>query len=383
MKLFASICFLFLSGFANAQNLDSLKVDSIEVIDYERLFLVDSSYRTRYVIEDSLLYSQQMIEADLAFFEREWPHLVSKEIIGQSEFGLPLTVLRIGKGIPKKEAVFLVGNIHAREDFSSKMVMKFANLLLLSLEGKSAAYEQADSLLDFLDVYLLPLADPDGLKIVQKDSAFIDQQLASWMDSIYITQTVELWKANGKGIDLNCSFDDGNWNVKHSGNFQECRASEGFKGYGVAEPIETQAIQRFVQNKRPLVTISFHTKGNNFYWADAITHPRFSGIDEVMVKDAAEVSHFFISKISKMPADFGCGLENYVRSKLGAIGVCVELSASNGSKEQWPDEAFNEQVWVRASEIPMSYIRNAVRYREKLVQLQFPVVQSSYSPNNE
>ncbi len=138
-----------------------------------------------------------------------------------------------------------------------------------------------------------------------------------------------------------------------------------------------------MQRIRPLVTLSFHTKGNNFYWADAITHARYSGLDEKMVKDAAEVSQFYISKISKSPVDFGCGLENYVRSKLGTIGVCVELSASNGSKEQWPDSAFNEQVWIKAAAIPISYLFNAVNYREQLTNLLYSSSQSSYSPSNE
>ncbi len=242
-------------------------VDSAVVsIDFENLQLVDSVYRTEYVVEDSLMYTYRMIAEDLVYFQNHWSTFVSTEIIGQSEYGLPLSVIRIGKGAPKKEAVFYVGNIHAREDFSSKMVMKFANLFLLSLEGKSRAYPKADSLLEFMDLYLLPIANPDGLKIAQGDSSLIKEQLVTWMDSIYCTNTTELWKANGMGIDLNCSFNDGNWEVKHSGNFQECRASEGFKGVFPAEPKETQAIQQFVQRIRPLVTLSFHTKGNNFYW---------------------------------------------------------------------------------------------------------------------
>ena len=47
--------------------------------------------------------------------------------------------------------------------------MKFLNLYLLSINGESDLYPNAKSYLDSLDIYIFPLANPDGLKIAHED----------------------------------------------------------------------------------------------------------------------------------------------------------------------------------------------------------------------
>ena len=343
---------------------DSLKTDSILPPLYP--FLSDDSLISHYLVEDTAKYTYGMICEDLDYFLQTYPAWVHDEPMGKSEFGLELRTVRIGKAVPNKRCVFLVGNIHAREDYSSKLLMKFMNVYLLAIDGKSPLYPNAKLLLDSIDIYITPVANPDGLKIAHNDLVGIEQAFALVKDSIFVEDSYNEWKANGIGIDLNDTFDDGNFEVKKGGVVHTKPASEGYKGQFAAQAKETQALQNFVLAKRPLITASFHTQGNIFFWADAKTHPIFKNVDTEIVQKAAAVSGFRVSSISKNPADYGCGLENYVRSKAGLIGVCVELSRGDKTRFQHPDNKFNQEVWDRAWQLPYLYIENAVIYGSRI-----------------
>lgn len=333
-------------------------------------YIVDSIYRNQYVVEDTSEYSFEMICADLQFFESNWSEYVTLFDVGTSEFGLPIKACKIQKDTVTKPSVLMVGNIHAREDFSSKLVMKFTNVFLLSLTGQSSIYPNASELLNHVNLYIIPVANPDGLKIAHEDFVGIEDSVRFWMDSIYSVETLKEWKANGRGVDLNCSFDDGNWLVKKGGSFQECMASEGYKGSFPAEPSETRALQQFLQTVRPLTTLSFHTKGNVLFWADVKTHASFEGFDTKMADAVTDQTIFRAATIAKYGSDYGCGLENYVRSKTGSIGVCVELATGKGGRIQHPDSEFNEEVWLVAWKLPYLYLTNTVLYKSDLLRIQ-------------
>lgn len=343
---------------------DSIRVDSIPVRQYD--FLIHDSLISYYVVEDTMKYTYDMICADLDYFIKNYPDAVHEEYMGKSEFGLDMRTVRIGRKERNQRAVFLVGNIHAREDYSSKLLMKFLNVYLLSMEGKSALYPDALRLLDSIDIYITPVANPDGLKIAHEDWEDIHEPFSMVRDSILVEDSYREWKANGRGIDINMTFDDGNFQVKKGGAFHAVPASEGYKGTEPSQPIETQNLQEFVHLRRPVITASFHTKGNILFWADANTHPIFRDIDTEIAKKAAAVSGFRMSSISKNPSDYGCGLENYVRSCLGLLGTCVELSRGDKTRFQHPDAQFNTEVWQKAWQLPYLYVNNAVQYGNRL-----------------
>lgn len=338
---------------------DSLDFDTLVTHDN---FLLSPAFKKYYVVEDSAKYTYSMVQEDLFFFMKQWPKVVHRVNIGMSEFSLDMTAVRVGTGKPKSNCVFLVGNVHAREDFSSKLIMKFLNIYLLSIDGKSKMYPQAKQWLDSIDIYVLPVANPDGLKIAHEDFEGIESQFLDIYESILVVETFKEWKANGRGIDINMTFDDGNFYLKRGPVFQTNPASEGHKGMYPAQPVETQNIQRFIAERKPLITASFHTKGNIMFWADTSTHGIYKGLDTKMVQRLSDASGFRISGIATDPSDYGCGLENYVRSRYGLMGICIELSnAGGGARQQHPDEKFNQLVWNRAWNMPFILIETAVR----------------------
>jgi g-D-glutamyl-meso-diaminopimelate peptidase len=323
------------------------------------------SQKSCYLIEDNEKYTYEMISSDLDSLAKLFPERTELFSIGNSEFGLPIQVLRIGSDTPKKRSMLFVGNVHAREDYSSKFVMKFLNMYLLSFTGDSVIYNKAVDYLAELDLYFMPVANPDGLKIAHENWVNIEKYLPE-IKQIKRMETFAEWKANGKGIDLNDSFDDGTHAINKSYNSSPVPCSEGFKGKFSAEPIETQVIQKFVSKIRPLMTLSFHTKGDLIYWADSKTHSYFNGIDSLIHEASLKVSNFSRVPVSGDPSTYGGGLENYVRYQFGLLGSCVELSSGDSERKQFPDNEFNKRVWKKAWKIPSTCIEMVIKYSAQL-----------------
>ena len=91
--------------------------------------------------------------------------------------------------------------------------------------------------------WIIPLVNPDGVEI---------------------SRTMRpLWKANARGVDLNCNF-DADWG---SGRLNtKVRGSENCIGDCPFSEAETSALRDFTLKVNPFVTLSFHTKGEEIYW---------------------------------------------------------------------------------------------------------------------
>ncbi len=91
--------------------------------------------------------------------------------------------------------------------------------------------------------WVIPLVNPDGAEISQS--------------------LRPLWKANARGVDLNCNF-DADWG---SGRLNtKIRGSENCMGDFPFSEAETSALRDFTLKIKPFVTLSFHTKGEEIYW---------------------------------------------------------------------------------------------------------------------
>jgi g-D-glutamyl-meso-diaminopimelate peptidase len=238
-------------------------------------------------------------------------------------------------------------------------------MYLLSFSKDSIVYYKAADYLNELDLYFMPVANPDGLKIAHEDWVNIEKFLPE-IKQIKKMETFAEWKANGKGIDLNDSFNDGTHAINKSYNASPVPCSEGYKGEFAAQPIETQVIQKFVSRIRPLMTLSFHTKGDLIYWADSKTHAYFNGIDSFIHDACLNVSNFSRVPVSPDPSTFGGGLENYVRYQFGLLGSCVELSSGDSERKQFSDNEFNKRVWKKAWKIPSTCMELVIKYANQL-----------------
>jgi len=93
--------------------------------------------------------------------------LVSKQVIGSTYEGRPMTVLKLGKkSSSTKPAIFLDCGIHAREWISPAFCQWFVKEALSTYGSDS----QMTSLLDQMDVFVLPVFNIDGYDYTHKSN---------------------------------------------------------------------------------------------------------------------------------------------------------------------------------------------------------------------
>jgi len=147
-----------------------------------------------------------------------------KCIIGFSFRGREIYAFHIGSQTGRQ--FIAVYAVHAREWITAKLALKHIKIGVKSGGG-----------------WIIPLLNPDGAYFSQTD--------------------FPLWKANARGVDLNCNF-DADWG---SGRLNtKVRGSENCIGDSPFSECETQALRDFTLRVHPYVTLSFHTKGEEIYW---------------------------------------------------------------------------------------------------------------------
>ncbi|WP_341877099.1 M14 family zinc carboxypeptidase [Defluviitalea saccharophila] len=329
--------------------------------------------QSRYVIPkhfvelDGTKYTLEKIEDDLYQITNHYKGITSLEIIGESYEGRPLYVIKLGVPSEKKRpSILIISNIHGREDFSSMLNMKMMDYMLYSFydTGKWGEYNIKD-ILTKLDIYLLPVANPDGLNIAH--NGIKASRNYDFLKTITnVAGNDAWWKANGRGVDLNRNFDDGNWKIKNAGTDTKWYSSEGFKGESPNSEPETKAIQKFCESVKPLMAVSLHTSGNLFYWADTDTHSKFDGIDTEIMDRMHNLTGYRNMPISTNPKEFGSGFENWFKVRFYRFAFVAELSPMTSQRFiQHPDSKFEALVWNKAKFIAPQLALEALRYKDR------------------
>lgn len=340
-------------------DVDFLK-ESSRIVFTERL---DDNFieRTNYFIELEGTYTVEEIENHLKYASDNFKDLTHLEVIGHSFEGRPLYAMKIGKrSNEKKPCVLLIGNIHAREDYTSMLAMKQIESILVNYysDGKWGEYNLID-LLNKIDIWFIPLANPDGLNITQFGIE-ASPNYENLKHMLNVAGDYRWWKANTNGVDLNRNFDDGFWEVKNS---YEKKASEDFKGEKPNSEPETIAIQNFCDDILPLMAISYHCYGEIMYWADKFTHSGFSGFDSKIVNSLSKLTGYRVMPICHDPKVFSCGFENWYRTKYNRVAICMELSPGLMTQYiQSPDEDFEELVYDKAKFVSLELASEALSY---------------------
>lgn len=166
-----------------------------------------------------------------------------KKIIGKSVFDRALFAVKIGTGSPVGIAQYAV---HGREYITTKLAF---------LHAKRGVKKGS--------VWIVPLVNPDGALLSSVGISSAKRAARKRLCSINGNADFSLWKANGRGVDLNVNFDAA-WGGGEKNVFAP--ASENFVGeHPFSEP-ETQALKRFTEEISPDYTVSYHTKGEEIYW---------------------------------------------------------------------------------------------------------------------
>ena len=168
-----------------------------------------------------------------------------KTVIGKSQFGRNIYAVKIGEGRPTGIGQYA---IHGREFITAHLAI--------------AHYERG---LENGSCWLIPMSNPDGCLLSEVGISSVEKEedkkyLLSICDE---NQDFSLWKANGRGVDLNVNF-DANWgeglkNIRNPG-------AENYIGESPFSEKESMALKEFTEKIQPDYTVSYHTKGEEIYW---------------------------------------------------------------------------------------------------------------------
>ena len=210
------------------------------------------------VIEAKDPYDNQQLQQDLMMLKKEFGDILQIQTIGRSMFGKPIQAVQIGKGM---EYLLFVGAHHGREWIS-------ANLLMMMIERYARHYRDGEAengydpkLFDRISLVIIPMLNPDGIDI-QQGKIPPEYFFEIWLMNEG-SFDFSRWKANAIGIDLNRQYPAG-WKALPS------PSKPYFKFYKGETPLiakEVIHLVEFVKKQPPLAAVSFHSAGQEIYWA--------------------------------------------------------------------------------------------------------------------
>jgi hypothetical protein len=167
---------------------------------------------------------------------------VSVDTLGMSYQGRPMLAVKIGArdDSPQRPNVLFMATYHAREWAATEMALR----LITYLAAPPGANARVDSLVQARDIWILPVANPDGYEFT-----FTGDRL--WR------KTRSPQSGGAIGVDMNRNHRQ-NWGFDDVGSSPD-PTSDIYRGPSPASEIETRNIEAFHAAHPPVISISYHT----------------------------------------------------------------------------------------------------------------------------
>ena len=185
--------------------------------------------------------------------------------IGRTVLGRRIYCVKVGSNFGP--SIIIQYSIHAREHITA----------LLALQHVKDALGQREAM--FGRIYFVPCLNPDGVALSLEGLTSVDNaqrapshiynplafnsELKRFLLQINGSKDFSLWKANALAVDLNVNFDarwsEGLYNKLYP-------SSESYVGTSPNSERETQAIISLTRRVAPIMTISYHSKGEEIYY---------------------------------------------------------------------------------------------------------------------
>ncbi len=220
-------------------------------------------------------YSYDQMSSDIGKLKSRYANHLQVNQIGTSLDGRTLYEMVIGNTNASKHILIHAG-IHAREYMTPLLVMKQAEHLLAFYDTGNYQGRSLSDILAGVAIHIVPMVNPDGITISQFGvSALRSADLRQIVSQCYAqdqadgrtSQSFEryqaLWKANGRGVDLNQNF-PALWETISTGPAHASYAN--YKGTSSLSEPESQALANLANSRNWTMTISYHSMGNLVYW---------------------------------------------------------------------------------------------------------------------
>ena len=262
------------------------------------------------------IYSYEQMLSDMETLQAQYPKTVFLDSIGTSELGREIPVMRIGD--PEADNhILLQGAIHGREHMTAWLLMAISD------------YWLSHGIPEYEDIcfHIIPMANPDGVIISQTGTLSEEQQ------SIYLSDTqkgytvaseseyASLWKANGKGVDINRNFPTGWDKIDHF----DAPSSAMFQGDAPFSSAEAAALRDYTLSFDFDVTISYHSTGSLIYYGYGDKAPT-NRASEALAKTVRDVSGYDMAGSIGV---VGAGYKDWVIDELEIPSLTIEIGCEN------------------------------------------------------
>lgn len=317
---------------------DSIRIiskgETVELLGwYGRFAKVRYAGRTGYVaggfikpadaayMEDALntvrvtdIYTYDEMMEDLIAFEQAYPAQVELEIVGYSEWGTQIPVLRIGNE-DAQHHVLLHGSIHAREYYTTWLLMAMVDYWL---DRDLESYGD-------ICYHIIPMVNPDGVSIAQ--SGVLPEELMEIYRSDVkngyttddLTEYARNWKANGLGVDLNRNFST-NWQQEDA---RSSPSSERYRGTEPFSAAEAKLLRDYTQKYPFAATVSYHATGSVIYYEYGWKQP-VNSLSKSLAKELSELTGYYtLGHNDAEPT----GYKDWAIDSLGIPSVTMEIGS--------------------------------------------------------
>lgn len=230
--------------------------------------------------------------------------------IGTSTMGQPIYGLHIGSYEGKQ--ILIEAGIHAREYPATLVVVGMAEYLARISDTLNGG------------VYIIPLVNPDGVRIVLEGVDWLN--CPNWRDFLLGlnggNSDFSMWKASATSVDLNVNF-PALWGEGAQNVF--CPSTGNFVGFYPASEREVRTLIDFTYQVRPNLTLSYHTKGEVIYYGFEVLSPEELARDRDIADVIAGVNGYIPIKTENSVG----GYSDWVSQYLGVPAYTIEVGSVN------------------------------------------------------
>ena len=225
-------------------------------------------------------------------------------------------------------AIF-VCSIHARENITSDLICKMID------DGLFNGVKE-------FNLAFIIMANPDGVELCFSGLQSVPEGERKRLFEINNKSAdFSLWKANGRGVDLNNNFDADFKRVVNSESF----SSSGFAGEFQESEEETKSLVNYLKKKNPFIVLCYHSKGEEIYYNYFQDEPCLKR-DKLIAERFSKNTGYQIKNPEKTSSG---GLKDYVVQKLKIPSLTIEIG--NDSLKHPISRAYLEEIYERHKSI--------------------------------
>lgn len=264
------------------------------------------------------VYCHEQMLSDMDTLRAAYPDVVTTAVIGTSELGRDIPVLRIGN-VEAKYHVLLQGAIHGREHLTAWLLMAMAD------------YWLDHGILGYGDVcyHIIPMSNPDGV-VISQTGTLTDTQRQIYRSDTQSGYTAAdeaeyatLWKANGLGVDINRNFPAG-WELIDDRTGPSAQRYQGDAPFSAAEAC---ALRDYTLRYDFDATISYHATGSLIYCEYGEKQP--VNEESVLLGNAVkEISGYDLERSNSVD---GAGYKDWVIEELEIPSLTVEVGCQDAA----------------------------------------------------